>query len=157
MASLQKDYGENILEIFHHLHQRQNQPLCQSVGRLFDIIATLCGVIEKTSYEGEGGMILESLAKYAIQKKKTPRAYTFKLQDSTIFWEIMIREIYRDLKNNLSKEQIALNFHFTLAKIIQTLSKKQQNIALSGGCFQNLILTTLTLKLLKHKAVFLTL
>ncbi len=67
----------------------------------------------------------------------------------------MIQEIYRDLQNNLDKEQIALNFHFTLAKIIQTLTQNQQNIALSGGCFQNLILTTLTLKLLKNKSVFL--
>ncbi len=155
ITSLQKDYGDNILETLHHLHQRQNQPLCQSVGRLFDIIATLCGVIEKTSYEGEAGMILESLAKYALQNKKTPKTYTFKCQDSIIFWEIMIQEIYRDLQNNLDKEQIALNFHFTLAKIIQTLTQNQQNIALSGGCFQNLILTTLTLKLLKNKSVFL--
>ncbi|WP_104722071.1 carbamoyltransferase HypF [Helicobacter mesocricetorum] len=155
IASLQNDYGANILEILYHLHQRQNQPLCQSVGRLFDIIASLCGAIEKTSYEGEGGMILESLAKYALQNKKTPQAYTFKFQDSTIFWEIMIQEICNDLKNNIPKEQIALNFHFTLAKIIQTLTQKQQNIALSGGCFQNLILTTLTLKLLKNKSVFL--
>ena len=59
------------------------------------------------------------------------------------------------MKNHISLENIALNFHQTFVNIISFIAQKYPTILLSGGCFQNAILTKLTLKALKGKKIFL--
>ena len=151
LESLKQEFGESILETFYHFHKSDKKILCNSVGRLFDAVSTLCGVCLKTDYEGEGGMILESLA----AKDKTPKAYPFKIKDNLILWQFLIQAIYQDLQNAIPLAQIALNFHYTLAQIIATIVQDSAYIALSGGCFQNKLLTQLTLEALEGKKVFL--
>ena len=67
----------------------------------------------------------------------------------------MVRAICRDLQGGVSTGEIALNFHCTLAQIIAKVAKPYAHIALSGGCFQNALLTQLTLEVLKDKQVYL--
>lgn len=155
LNSLKKDYGENIINFFYKQHQNAQSYTCNSVGRIFDMVASLCNLIEKTSYEGEGGMVLESLAYKALKHKKQAKIYSFRISKNIIFWESIIQEIYQDLQNHIPLENIALNFHQTLANIISIIAQKYSTILLSGGCFQNAILTKLTLKALKGKKVFL--
>lgn len=151
LESLKQEFGESILETFYHFHKSDKKILCNSVGRLFDAVSALCGVCLKADYEGEGGMILESLA----AKDKTPKAYPFKIKDNLILWQFLIQAIYQDLQNAIPLAQIALNFHYTLAQIIATIVQDSAYIALSGGCFQNKLLTQLTLEALEGKKVFL--
>lgn len=143
-------FSKEDLEVFSLMFSNP-KVLCNSVGRLFDGVSALCGVCLQTTYEGEGGMLLESLAKQA----KLPSAYPFIQTQGKISYQEMIKEIYRDLQNGVSKSQIALNFHFTLANIIAEIAKDYTHIALSGGCFQNALLTQLTLEKLKDKIVYL--
>ncbi|MDE5591832.1 MAG: carbamoyltransferase HypF, partial [Helicobacter sp.] len=77
------------------------------------------------------------------------------VRDSIIFWFSMMKEIYQDLKNGVEVEQISLNFHYTLVQIIKSISCQKDSIALSGGCFQNAILTQLVVESLRDKKVFL--
>lgn len=153
--SLKKDYGENIIDFFYKQHQNTQNYTCNSAGRIFDMVASICNLVEKTNYEGEGGMILETLAYKALKHKKQAKSYPFKISKDTILWESIIQEIYHDLKNYISLENIALNFHQTFANIISFIAQKYSTILLSGGCFQNAILTKLTLKALKGKKIFL--
>ncbi|WP_297809568.1 carbamoyltransferase HypF [uncultured Helicobacter sp.] len=151
LESLKQDFGDNALSLFYKLHKARSRILCDSVGRLFDAVSAICGVCLKTNYEGEGGMILESLA----TKSKTPKAYPFEIRDNIILWQFLIQEIYKDLRNEISLSQIALNFHFTLAQIIAEIAKDSTHIALSGGCFQNKLLTQFALEALSDKRVYL--
>lgn len=151
IESLKQEFGENALAFFYKLHQADDKILCDSVGRLFDAVSALCGVCLKTNYEGEGGMILESLA----TKGAKPKSYPFTIRDNTILWQSLIQDIYNDLKNKIPLSQIALNFHYTLAQMIAKIAKDSTCIALSGGCFQNKLLTQLTLEALRDKQVFL--
>ncbi|MBD5164929.1 carbamoyltransferase HypF [Helicobacter sp.] len=151
LESLKQEFGDSILETFYKIHKSEGKILCDSVGRLFDAVSALCGVCLRTDYEGEGGMILESLA----TKGKTSKAYSFEIQNNIVLWKFLIREIYQDLQNSISLPQIALNFHYTLAQIISTMAQDFTCIALSGGCFQNALLTRLTLESLQNKQVYL--
>lgn len=44
------------------------------------MVASLCNLIEKTSYEGEGGMVLESLAYKALKHKNKPKSILLEFQ-----------------------------------------------------------------------------
>jgi hydrogenase maturation protein HypF len=70
-----------------------NSPLTSSCGRLFDAVASILGVIQICSYEGESGLLLESLYddnvlesyKFSIEEKEieiSDDVYNFILQYS---------------------------------------------------------------------------
>ena len=148
--SLKKDFGENILDFFINAHTNPKNPQCHSVGRIFDMVTCICGLLEKMSFEGEGGMLLEALAKKALLKKIKPKSYSFCIEKKEILWYLILKEILQDLALKTPLESIALNFHYTLAKIIKKISKNYKSIALSGGCFQNKVLCELVLKEVKN-------
>ena len=54
----------------------------------------------------------------------------------------VIEKIALETKQNKSKEEIALNFHFTLVKVIEKVANFHsfKEIAYSGGVFQNALL-----------------
>ena len=55
----------------------------------------------------------------------------------------MIKEILSDVKNNQSNSLVAVKFHNTLVESIVTVAKRvgEEQVLLSGGCFQNKYLT----------------
>ena len=65
----------------------------------------------------------------------------------------MIRAILRDHEEHVSSAVIALRFHNTLAETIVAIAKLagEEKIALSGGCFQNKLLTELAVTRLRSE------
>ncbi|MEA3476322.1 MAG: carbamoyltransferase HypF [Candidatus Cloacimonadota bacterium] len=139
---------EFILKI---LKRQQSNLYTSSMGRLFDAVASLLSVCHYNSYEGEAAMKLESIAKSNVKK-----SYNWELVTQNFPWQIdvsqTIREIVRDIKNNINKGEISAKFHFTVLDIIyQTCQKIKQkfgidNISFSGGVFQNAVLIDMILK-----------
>ncbi|MDD4955899.1 MAG: carbamoyltransferase HypF [Candidatus Omnitrophica bacterium] len=144
--------------IFCNLIKDKETVRSSSAGRLFDAAASLLNLKHKISYEAEAAVSLEMLAGRA---KTSDCAYGFSISRENgiyiVSWQDIFSEIVRDLKTKKDKAAIAYKFHFTMAKIIKEVSLLLRrdtginNIALSGGVFQNFLLLNLTLKLFKGK------
>ena len=141
--SLKHDFGDNAIDIFYRQHKSGKMPQCNSIGRLFDMVAILCNVIGKQSYEGECGMILESLA----ENSNIQHGYNFTIKNQIISIKEILLGIIQDIQKAESTNNISKKFHVTLSNIVNEISKlyfkEYECIALSGGCFQNKLLTNL--------------
>jgi hydrogenase maturation protein HypF len=115
-----------------------NAPLSSSVGRLFDAVASLLGVCQVMSFEGESGMMLEEL-----YDKSVVGHYTFGYEQGLIDVLPLIKEmlVEDDVVVAVSK------FFHTLVEIIVVVSKAYDlPLVLSGGVFQNRVLLALVLE-----------
>lgn len=145
-----KDYDvSNILDL---INKKINSPLCSSVGRLFDGVASLIDLKQSASFEGQAAMQLEN-----IINKDIGDSYNFEIIKSEqnnyiIDWKNVVLNIADDIENQISKQTISLKFHNALVNIILNVCKLVgiKKIALSGGCFQNKYLIERTIDKLKE-------
>jgi hydrogenase maturation protein HypF len=115
-----------------------NAPLSSSVGRLFDAVASLSSLCQYQSYEGEAGLLCES-----VYDKNIKENYTYCISNG----EITIDFDYFDTK-------IVSKFINTLVKIIIDIAKiEKKDVILSGGVFQNKTLLNLVIKNLKAEKI----
>jgi hydrogenase maturation protein HypF len=136
------DFSKNEIALLKiALTKNLNCPKTSSVGRLFDGIASLLELCHVNQYEGHAAMRLENCA----TESETRDSYNFELIVTTPFvidWKLMIRQFLDD-KTTQPASYCAKKFHNTLAKICVEIAQlaNQKNIVLSGGCFQNALLT----------------
>ncbi len=125
--------------------KRINAPITSSVGRLFDAVASLVGLRHRASFEGQAAMEME----FAIESP-TNESYSFEISQGLprmVNWQPMMEEILDDLRRAQSVAAISAKFHNALAEIIVAVAKQigQEQIVLTGGCFQNRYLTEQTI------------
>lgn len=125
----------------YQMHQKSlNSPLTSSVGRLFDMVAFMCG-LEVQSYEGESGVWLQNLYAEGYDH------YGFAITKNEI--ELDFLSILKDYKKQ-SKQEIASKFINTLVEVICTLGMQSKHkIILCGGVFCNNILSAKVLEKLR--------
>jgi hydrogenase maturation protein HypF len=139
------------------LTRNVNAPLTTSVGRLFDAVASLAGVRQISTYEGQAAMELE----FAVAGNTRSEAYPWRIVESngdsdpsflTVDWEPLVDSILRDRRSGCQSGVIATRFHNALAGIIVDVARRigEPRVALSGGCFQNKYLTECTVRLLEE-------
>jgi hydrogenase maturation protein HypF len=126
------------------LTSRINCPLTTSAGRLFDAVASLIGLCQVSSYEGQAALLLENQA----AAESSDQSYPFELKPGrpiVIDWQPLFENILGDLPK-MTPSNIAAKFHNTLAEIMLAIAgrAKQDKIVLSGGCFQNAVLVEKT-------------
>ncbi|MGD9646621.1 MAG: carbamoyltransferase HypF [Pirellulales bacterium] len=128
-----------------------NCPLTSSVGRLFDAVASLIGVCDVVTFEGQAAMELEWLATEAV----ADGSYPFEIEslDKTdpsvpdvIDTRPLVRAIADDLRRGIGRQRIARRFHSTLVEMIATQCIRLREataldrVVLMGGVFMNALL-----------------
>jgi hydrogenase maturation protein HypF len=124
-----------------------NSPLTSSAGRLFDAVAALLGVRDDINYEGQAAIELEQLADTA--ELSGYQAAVTEAEFVRIRGSDLVRAAVEDLVSGTDRRRIAARFHHGVAAAITaacSLLREQHGlgtVALSGGVFQNLLLTTI--------------
>ena len=156
-------YGESCTEpvpgftqselrtLLRALSRGLNAPRTSSIGRLFDGVAALLGLRQYAEYEGQAAILLEGAAR---ENAEPPEPYPLRLLDGppiVLDWEPWLCGIREDAARGRAVTAIAARFHETLAAAIVAVAQRigVAQIVLSGGCFQNPLLSQRTVTLLR--------
>ncbi|MCD8339778.1 MAG: carbamoyltransferase HypF [Burkholderiales bacterium] len=118
-----------------------SMPISSSLGRMYDAAASLAGVLDISSYEGEAPAVFEAVAN-GKHGKVLSNLYHF--DDGILDIHPLIVSMAREQNAQLA----SANFHTTIAKALADWAidaARQRNldkICLSGGCFLNDLLTS---------------
>ncbi|MDB5355407.1 MAG: hypF [Phycisphaerales bacterium] len=136
------------------LERGLNAPFTSSAGRLFDAVASLIGVRDRVTYEGQAAIQLEWLA----ARVRADGAYPFAIGGSEcgtaggdcaareVDTRPIIRAVADEVARGTDPALIARRFHSTIAELITHVCTKIHEetgidkIALSGGVFMNALL-----------------
>jgi hydrogenase maturation protein HypF len=133
-----------------------NSPTSSAAGRLFDAAAALSGVCSQASFEGEGPMRLEALASpHPTLPRERGRAREGVLplaRDAAGLWRSDWSPLVALLGDTgLPQPERAYAFHASLARTLVDQAERLreetgcQDVGLTGGVFQNRLLTELAL------------
>jgi hydrogenase maturation protein HypF len=137
------DELDSIIKL--QLEKSLNSPLTSSLGRLFDGFSVVAGMGDTATFEAELAIRLEST--FVADKP-----YEFPITDSgklTIDWRPAFLEAIKD------KGRVSGRFHAGLARAFLEVCRKIRmdtgisTVALSGGCFLNLVFINLLQNALK--------
>jgi len=140
-----KAFSKKEIKILHKTYVKNlNSPLSSSVGRVFDGVASLSGISQKLSYEGESGLLCESFYDEQMQN-----SFNYTIENGII--DIKIIEYVLSFKAD--KTELNTMLINTLVNIIVDISNIERlEIILSGGVFQNrTLLKLVTAQLEKEK------
>ncbi len=138
------------------LTHKFNTPATSSAGRLFDAVSAVLGIRQRNTFEGQAAMELEWIADetgtdvYPVVLTPSTARSGDRNGPHVADWEPMVCAILEDQQAGLSTHIIASRFHRTLATTILSVAQHMEleRVALSGGCFQNALLTRLTIETL---------
>ncbi|MFA6003383.1 MAG: carbamoyltransferase HypF, partial [Elusimicrobiota bacterium] len=126
-------------------------PRTSSAGRLFDALASLVGLRQANSFEGQAAMALE----HVIDESAGDEAYPFPLKPGSSLiadWEPLVRAALADVSGGVPVGRISARFHNALAELVVSVARRAnlERVALSGGVFQNAYLSSRTAELLER-------
>ncbi len=123
-------FKQEEIRLLHQAYTKSiNTPLSSSVGRLFDAVASLAGIIQEISYEGQSGMICEQYWVPTIQ-----HGFPYTIENGTISIDL----IGPLLVEKLDSTTIVSMFFVTLKTImLEIVCNEKLPVILSGGVFQN--------------------
>jgi hydrogenase maturation protein HypF len=160
---IKTSFSKQELSILHNmLTKKINCPMTSSCGRLFDAVSAIAGIRQICNFEGQAAMDLEFL----IDDTSRQESYTFEcivpnpidltptireIQESVydlnlktaLDWSPLLIALLSDLETGVKLHTISLKFHNALVNAILTIANQigEKRVVLSGGCFQNKVLT----------------
>lgn len=129
---------------WNYYQQLIKQPaglLTSSVGRLLDATASLLGICQVNTYEGEAAMQLEATAR--SYKDEISDYYPLPIKNNRIDLLLLLQELINDKGAGMPVNRIAKKLFYSLALAVGRVSDYLgiEKIAFSGGVFQNALLT----------------
>ncbi len=150
LKTIQSFNGPELRLLRQMLMRGVQSPQTSSAGRLFDALASLVGLRQRCSFEGQAAMELE----FSIPRRGCDESYSFGVlpvssqgaadgPELRVDWEPMVREVIQDLEKGTQAGLISARFHNMLAEVIVEVAERtgEERVVLSGGCFQNKYLT----------------
>lgn len=154
---------EKEMLLFARMMERGiNSPQTSSCGRLFDAVAALLGLRHTVSYDGQGAIELEGLAEGAEDDEGENYPYSIAHRGEAPFqldFSPMFSKILSDIKCGIQNSVIAHRFHQTVAAAAAAACLQVSGVTgldrviLSGGVFQNRLLTEMIYTALTGKGL----
>jgi hydrogenase maturation protein HypF len=125
-----------------------------SMGRLFDAVSSLLGLRHVASFEAQAAMELEWVA---ARHDGQPRRYDFTLEHRSIDPTSLLASLTDDVLAGCPVGAMAVGFHHAVATMMADLATDLRLrhgptiVALSGGVFQNVLLSRLAVSALKSR------
>jgi hydrogenase maturation protein HypF len=129
-----------------------NSPLTSSMGRLFDAVSALTGFSRTMSFEGQAAIRLEALAR----RTGTQLPYSFPFDGHEWDHTPLLKQILEAVHRGIDVSLIARRFHEAVAQGILEAAlqfrdtRNFEAVVLSGGVFQNKLLTEITIQKLEN-------
>jgi hydrogenase maturation protein HypF len=125
------------------IHRAQYSPLTSSAGRLIDAAAALILGVDHAEFDGQAAMRLEAAADPAAKGW-----YDFPLSEGDLpelDWRPLLTGLLADMRDGVDAAVISMRFHRSLAHGITCVCRhwREMPAVLSGGVFQNKLLTEL--------------
>ena len=143
-----KAFKEKEIDILYKMWEKGlNSPFSSSAGRLFDAVASILGIRQILSYEGQSGMIMEN-----FYDRNVKDFYPFEI-DNTVSWKPIFEEMIKDISDVSVKVSRFIN---TLAEVVIRVYKEKGEglkIGLTGGVFQNRFLTEKIIRLCEKEKI----
>lgn len=133
-SSALEQFSKEEIKMLHHAWKEGiNAPLCSSMGRLFDAVASLADIVHLSSYEGDSGLQMEQYVDESITE-----VLPFEINAGVIDIKPMIRAMI-EMED---KKVIVSAFFNTLEELIFRIHADHSHLPLifSGGVFQNKVL-----------------
>ncbi len=127
-----------------------------SVGRIFDAVASMLGICDIQTYEGEAAMYLQVSAEDYVEENGFIMDDNYFSNDAA-FCNVptasLMQGIITDIETGKSKNFIAAKFHYSLVWLIGAVAEYMgiKKICFSGGVFQNGLLVDWIQKLHGNK------
>lgn len=136
---LKQKFTEKEISIYKHLKSKASLKT-SSVGRLFDATASLLGLCDINTYEGEAAILLESQINH--YNLEDCQSYVPEIKNGIVPTQELFYNLYNDYMKGVTKEEIIINFLYSLANCVFKMAEvyKITEIAFSGGVFQNTVL-----------------
>ncbi len=155
LPTLRSKFTGQEWTIYRKMLQKKSHPQSSSVGRLFDGVASLLGLLDLQSYEGQAASLLQVEAeKYiAVDGLSCRETYFKTTEDGRFSPKDMLLGMLKDMADGHDTGLIAAKFHVTLVHWIEHIASKEgiRRIGCSGGVFQNTLLVDLMIHHLKDR------
>lgn len=146
-------FGEEEWRVLRHAESRGvNAPVTTSMGRLIDAAAGLAGVRDVMRFEGQAAMLLEQAVDPSVHD-----AYPMELvppepdwlpgawapPPMVVNWAPLVEALLSDVERGVPVGTIAARVHLALAEVLVAVATVlgERRLLLTGGCFQNRVLT----------------
>ena len=150
-----------ISNLYQLWHKKVASQQTSSIGRLFDALACLLRLMQKTQFEGQAGMLIEACANQISAQQLIAANIHFDLPlidgvwQTDILWQQIVTLLLASEPQANKNAFIARGFMDCLARAIADLAAHYPSlpVVLSGGVFQNRYLLSRSQDLLKQHPI----